>query len=187
MSWPRADAWLRSHAPQLHAEFLPPATAADLTAAEGTIGAPLPADLAEWWTACGGLELVNYAPLIPEVHSPLGVGRALEVREMMVEIRREVAVDLGIADVDGHEARKLAEPAGSRIGDLWLPLFVPVAVSASGSYLFVDLREGPLHGCVTAFDNVEGADEEPRWANVAAMLGAVVEWLEGGFATKWPV
>lgn len=80
---------------------------------------------------------------------------------MMMLIRREVAVDPRIEDVDGHEARKRAEPAGSLIGDLWLPLFVPIAVTASGSYPFVDLREGPVHGCVMPFDNVEGADEEP--------------------------
>ena len=84
-----------------------------------------------------------------------------------------------------HEARKLAEPAGSLIGDLWLPLFVPIAVTASGSHLFVDLREGPLRGCVMPFDNVEGADEEPLWENVAAMLDATVEWLEGDFPAEW--
>ncbi|WP_143138675.1 SMI1/KNR4 family protein [Lentzea waywayandensis] len=185
MNWTRADAWLRSHAPELHAKFLPPATAADVAAAEEAIGAPLPADLAAWWTACGGLEEADYAPLVPEFYSPFGVGRALEVREMTMRIRREVAVDPRVGDVDSYEARKLGEPAGSLIGDLWLPLFVPIAVSASGSYLFVDLREGPLHGCVMPFDNVEGADEEPLWENVAAMLAGVAEWLEGDFLAEW--
>lgn len=69
MSWSRADAWLRSHAPELHAKFLPPATAATLAAAERTIGAPLPRDLAEWWRVCGGLEMADYAPVIPEFYS----------------------------------------------------------------------------------------------------------------------
>ncbi|MGW6448949.1 SMI1/KNR4 family protein [Lentzea sp. NPDC055074] len=187
MHWSRADAWLRSQAPDLHATFRPPATAAELAAAEKTIGAPLPPDLAEWWTACGGLELADYAPVVPEYYSPCGLGAALEVREMMMQIRREVAVDLRIEDVNGHEARKLAEPAGSLIGDLWLPLFVPVAVSADGSYLFADLREGPLRGCVMLFDKVEGADEGPYWESVTAMLDATAEWLEGDFAAEWRV
>ncbi|WP_439662686.1 SMI1/KNR4 family protein [Lentzea sp. HUAS TT2] len=181
MNWSRADAWLRSEAPGLHAKFLPPATAADLDAVEEAIGVPLPAGLTAWWTACGGLANVDYAPVVPRFYSPISVGHALEAREMMMQIRREVAVDLQIEDVNGHESRKLAEPAGSLIGDLWLPLFVPVAVSASGSHLFVDLREGPLHGCVMLFDNVEGADEGPYWESVDAMLDAVVEWLEGDF------
>jgi cell wall assembly regulator SMI1 len=185
MNWYRADAWLRSRAPELHARFLPPATAADVAAAEGAIGVALPADLTAWWMACGGLQDIDYAPVIPEFYSPLSLGRALEVREMTMRIRREVAVDPRVGDVDIHEARKLAEPAGSLIGDLWLPLFVPIAVSASGSYLFVDLREGPLRGCVMLFDSVEGADEGPLWENVAAMLDAVVEWFEGGFLTEW--
>ncbi|MEU3648597.1 SMI1/KNR4 family protein [Lentzea sp. NPDC034063] len=182
MNWSRVDAWLRSHMPELHAKFLPPATATDVAAAEEAIGVPLPADLAAWWMACGGLTNVDYTPIIPKFHSPVGVGQSLEVRETMMEIRREVAID---PDVDGYEARKLAEPAGSPIGDLWLPLFVPIAVNASGSYLFVDLREGPLRGCVMPFDNVEGADEEPLWKNVAAMLDATVEWLEGDFPAEW--
>ncbi|MDX3658066.1 SMI1/KNR4 family protein [Streptomyces sp. ID05-26A] len=187
MNWSRAGVRLRSLAPELHAKFLPPATAADLAAAEEVIGTPLPADLAKWWAACGGLENVDYAPVIPKYYSPLGVGQALEVREMMMEVRRQVADDLGVEDVDGHEARALGEPAGTLIGDLWLPLFVPVAVSASGSYLFADLREGARRGCVTLFDNVEGADEEPCWESVAAMLDATAEWLEGDFAVEWRV
>ncbi|GHH49624.1 SMI1/KNR4 family protein [Lentzea cavernae] len=187
MSWSRADTWLRSHTPELHAKFLPPATPADLAAAEEVVGAPLPAGLTAWWAECGGLANVNYTPIIPEFYSPLGVGQALEVRKMMMEIRRDVAVAPEIADVDAHEASKLAEPAGSPIGDLWLPLFVPVAVDASGTYLFADLREGPLRGCVTQFDEVEGADEEPLWESVDAMLQAVVEWLEGDFRTEWPI
>jgi cell wall assembly regulator SMI1 len=185
MNWSRADVWLRSQMPELHAKFLPPATVADLAVAEKAIGVPLPVDLAEWWTACGGLANVDYAPVIPEFYSPLSVGQALEAREMMMQIRREFAVDPRIEDVDSHEARKLAEPAGSLIGDLWLPLFVPVAVGPSGSHLFADLREGLLHGCVMLFDNVEGADEEPYWENVAAMLDATVEWLEGDFRSEW--
>ncbi|MFD4644508.1 SMI1/KNR4 family protein [Lentzea sp. NPDC058436] len=187
MSWSRADAWLRSNAPALHAKFQPPATAAELAAAQEVVGAPLPAGLAAWWKECGGLKSGDYTPLVPEFYSPLGVAQALEVREMMMEIRRDVAVAPEIVDVDAHEARKLAESAGSPIGDLWLPLFVPVAVDASGTYLFADLREGPLHGCVMQFDEVEGADEEPLWANVDAMLDAVVEWLEGDFRTEWPI
>lgn len=187
MSWSEADAWLRSNAPALHARFLPAATTADLAVAEEAIGAPLPAGLAAWWAECGGLANADYTPLIPEFYSPLGVGQALVVREMMMEIRRDVAVSPEIVDVDGHEARKLAEPAGSPVGDLWLPLFVPVAVDASGTYLFADLREGPLRGCVTQFDEVEGADEEPRWEDIAAMLRAVVEWLQGDFRSEWPL
>ncbi|MDX8143844.1 hypothetical protein SK854_17090 [Lentzea sp. BCCO 10_0061] len=88
MNWSRADAWLRTHAPELRSKFLPPASAADVAAAEETIGVPLPADLAAWWTACGGLAGVDYAPVIPEFCSPFSVGRSLEVREAMMRIRR---------------------------------------------------------------------------------------------------
>lgn len=184
MTWSRSDAWLRANAPELHAKLLPPAT--NLAAVEKAIGAPLPADLAAWWRECGGLELADYAPLIPEFHSPISPDHALEVREFMMPIRRDVAADVGIEDVEAHEAAELAKPAGSRIGDLWLPLFVPIAVEASGSYLFADLREGPRRGCVMLFDKVEGADEEPYWGSVTEMLDAVVEWLEGDFRAEWP-
>lgn len=45
-AWGRIDTWLRAHAPSTAAAVNPPADPAAIAAAEGAIGAKLPADLA---------------------------------------------------------------------------------------------------------------------------------------------
>ncbi|MFD9697770.1 SMI1/KNR4 family protein [Lentzea sp. NPDC059081] len=163
MSWTDVESWIREHLPALHATLLPPSATQDITAAGRTIGHPLPADLAAWWRVFGGIgEKTLLWDLVPGYWQPEGLAEALRDREMIMEVRNDL--------FDSSPEAALREPAGTPNGELWLPAWVPVATNLGGSHLFVDLRDGPLHGCVMAWDNVEGADGGPLYADVTALL-----------------
>ncbi|MGI5499589.1 SMI1/KNR4 family protein [Lentzea sp. CA-135723] len=172
MSWTDIEAWIAGNLPALHATLLPPSSADDIRTAEHSIGHPLPADLAAWWRQFGGIgERTLLWDLIPGYWQPLGLAGALADRAMTMEVRNDL--------FDSSPEAALQHPAGTQNTELWLPAWVPVATNLGGSYLFADLRGGPLHGCVMAWDNVEGADTEPLYPTVSAMLDHAARALRG--------
>ena len=163
MSWSQIESWVAANRPGLHATLLPPSSTEDVTAAERAIGHELPADLAAWWREFGGIgEKTLLWDLIPGHWQPQGLASALADRALVMEVRN------GLFDASPEPALHL--PAGTPETELWLPAWIPVATNLGGSHLFADLRDGPLHGCVMAWDNVEGADTEPLYRDVTAML-----------------
>jgi hypothetical protein len=52
---------------------------------------------------------------------------------------------------------------------------VPIAAGPEGRCLFVDLRDGPLHGCVVEW--AHRFDDAIHWPSVAEMLGDVADAL----------
>ncbi|WP_394619303.1 SMI1/KNR4 family protein [Lentzea sp. JNUCC 0626] len=172
MSWTEIERWIAGTLPNLHTTLLPPSSTEDLQAAERTLGRALPADLAAWWRQFGGIgEKTLLWDLIPGYWQPQGLATALEDRAMIMEVRND------LFDSSPEEASRA--PAGTRNGELWLPAWIPVATNLGGSHLFADLRDGPLHGCVMAWDNVEGADTNPLYPNVTAMLDHAARALRG--------
>ncbi|MGI5163825.1 SMI1/KNR4 family protein [Spirillospora sp. CA-253888] len=166
-SWDRITSWLAAHAPRAAARIGPPAGRAEIARAREAVGADLPPDLAAWWRRANGL--TGSGPpfdLLPG-HFPYTVDQALRSREIWLEAWPDAAVE-----------RDVAAPAGAAAG-MWLPGWLPVANSGGGRDLFVDLRPGPLHGCVRRFDRV-AADGEALWDGVAAMLADVARGLETG-------
>jgi cell wall assembly regulator SMI1 len=73
----------------------------------------------------------------------------------------------------------VAEPAGTPVAG-WLPVWLPIAGDGGGGGLFVDLRAGPLSGCVMRWDKVEAAQLPPLWPDVATMLGEIADALVRG-------
>ncbi|MFI1416750.1 hypothetical protein ACH4VX_01960 [Streptomyces sp. NPDC020731] len=59
-AWTALTGWLAEHAPVSHASLLPPATEAEITAADSELtrclGYGLPVELAALWRLCGGVE-----------------------------------------------------------------------------------------------------------------------------------
>jgi cell wall assembly regulator SMI1 len=72
-------------------------------------------------------------------------------------------------------------PAGSS-GLQFLPTFIPIAFDGGGGFLILDLRSGPLHGCVMAFD-AEMGTRDPLWGGIAEMLDDVADAVEYGTPT----
>jgi cell wall assembly regulator SMI1 len=176
-AWDRIATWLADNARATAACLNPPASGAAIGAAERQLGRSLPADLVRWWRRVNGAQvLIGRASLLPPFYLPCSVDHML--REWRV--RREV-YHHDPDDPIAHAA--LSSPAGSRTL-LFPPAFVPIAIDGAGGNLVVDLRSGPLYGCVLGFDAESGSDG-PWWANVAAMLDDVADALERGTSSRF--
>ncbi|WP_203925975.1 SMI1/KNR4 family protein [Virgisporangium ochraceum] len=171
-SWTRIVTWLGDAAPAtatgLRSTTRGHATAdraLDRAAVERALDRPLTPDLAEWWSLAG--DASGAERLIPLEHTPLSVAAALEVRRERLDqhLRR------GESIVDGEAG----EPSRG-----FQSAFVPIAGDGHGRYLFVDLRGGPLHGCVGEWDDVGSFVDVISWPSVAEMLGDVADALVHG-------
>jgi cell wall assembly regulator SMI1 len=170
----RIDRWLTEHAPHAHATLRPPASAVDIADLEAELGRPIPTDLRAWWTYADGIDLrsPNLPDLIPPYFWPISTERSRQERRQLMTL-----ADLVIpADVDAVIAEQSALPAGTP-SLAWLPHWLPIAIDFSRGRLFVDLREGNQHGCVTQFLSDAGSFQRPEWADVAAMLFDIAERL----------
>ena len=168
--WDRIASWLRNHTPTSAAHLGPPATTDDIAVVEALLNRPLPADLAGWWRRSCGVTGFGEGRLIPPRHAPHTIDEAVDCREVMLEVA---------AAGDAATAALVAEPAGSPC-TCWLPVWLPIAHDGGGCYLFADLRHGPAHGCVMAWDEYEGAVLEPRWSSTTVMLTEIADALEHG-------
>jgi len=79
----------------------------------------------------------------------------------------------------GKNSESVDLEAGSPLTGDFSPLFIPFA-GLDGNCLFVDLRRGPQHGCVTEWDEVDAAYDSPRWASVDAMFVELLAALRSG-------
>jgi cell wall assembly regulator SMI1 len=178
-AWDRIVTWLADNAPATAACINPPASGAAIGAAERQLGRSLPADLVRWWHRGNGAQvLIGRASLLPPFYLPCSVDHMLSQRRMWQEVYRHLNIDEAIA----YDAA-LSAPAGS-MALQFLPAFVPIAIDGAGGNLVVDLRSGPLYGCVLGFDAESGSDG-PWWANVAAMLDDVADALERGTPSRF--
>ena len=71
-------------------------------------------------------------------------------------------------------------PTAGQSAFVFLPHFVPIADNGCGETLFVDLRPGPLSGCVTPYLQGDADTHGPFWPSVSAMLEEVADSLESG-------
>lgn len=168
-TWDRIVGWLERHAPAVAGAIDPPAAESVLARAETAVGVPLPADLVAWWRRADGMRWTNPHPgaLLPPRFVPHSVQRALESRRMWLEVMSSCH----------EEPEPPSGPAGSP-GDVWSPVWMPIAADGGGTELFVDLRGGSAHGCVMTYDKVGAATLAPQWPSVTAMLAEVADALE---------
>lgn len=78
------------------------------------------------------------------------------------------------ADVN-HAAMSVA---GAQIG-AYHSRYFPISMRGDGTFMFVDCRPGPLHGCVREWAR-EGLDRPVRWASLSTMLSAADVALSTG-------
>jgi len=179
-SWAHIVAWCRDHAPQTAAAIRPPAGPALLARAEAATGAVWPEDLRAWYRLADGTERTTAGRLLP-FHRPLPLASVIEHWTMYQRIWADIAASSPNGAEWSDTARLEAEPAGTA-ALMFLPSFVPIAEDLGGDDLFVDTREGPLGGCVTAFAKGDADSWGPRWGSVTAMLAELATGLEQGRA-----
>jgi len=170
VTWDRIEAWLRVNAPTSDEHLGTPARKDAIPPVATLVGEPLPDDLVAWWRRSCGTTSFFAGQLLPPGFAPYSIEQAVECRAMMLDI---AACD------DSELAALSAEPAGSPCWN-WLPMWVPIAHDTGGDNLFVDLRPGPEHGCVTQWYETEFATVDPKWPSVATMLAEIADALEHG-------
>ncbi|GAA3994761.1 hypothetical protein GCM10022247_13140 [Allokutzneria multivorans] len=167
-SWDRVVTWLHRNVPVSAAHIGRPATKNEIAVVEALLNRELPADLLAWWRrSCGVTDFIK-GRLIPGF-APFTADEAIEHREEML--------DIAPCDDAAETAALAADPAGSAC-TFWLPVWLPLAHNGGGDYLFVDLRSGPLHGCVMQWEKYEAAVSEPSWPNTATMLAEIAHSLD---------
>jgi cell wall assembly regulator SMI1 len=201
-SWNRIRTWLAAHAPGVLAKIRQPASGADIAAAQEVVGVPLPEDLVALWRLADGVANVwpHVGHLLPPWFDPYPVATAVRRRETWIEVWHDEEARFGgvpygqgvrevmewaggsLPTIEEQVAEFMAQPAGTPCEGMYLPIWLPVAGSGMGLDLFVDLRRGPLRGCVMRFDRVGTAQLEPDWPSVAAMLADVAGAFEHGLA-----
>jgi cell wall assembly regulator SMI1 len=169
--WERITDWLTRHAPVTHGALNAPASADELAAAEQELGFELPAQLRAWWLCNDGVQSGFDGQVLPG-YMPYSVGEMRKSRRGRLEVEERA----GDAELAEDSRRELAG------GMAWsfLPEFIPIAWNGSGDDLVVDLRHGPLRGCVKEYSHEEGALHPPLWTSLAAMLADVARALETG-------
>jgi cell wall assembly regulator SMI1 len=186
-SWDRIEAWLSRCAPGYHAALNPPAGIDAIRRAERELGVSIPPDLAAWWRRADGVDH-NPAPsprhlgsLIPNRYNPLSMAEALERRNMHMRVARQCCPPELLNEFEAWTARCSQDPAGTLYpydaSSAWPLAWLPIASDYGGGGLFVDLRTGPLHGCLVPYDRVEH-DGYPAWPSIAALWAHVAEALE---------
>ena len=166
--WTEIVSWLTDHAPVTAAALRPPDPPPDLVGLEKEFGAELPPDLWEWWTCCGGTDSEVLADVIPPFYTPYGAHRAHE------------AWSAHRATWSSSWDRPSCDYYAGSAGSSFHPAWIPIAGDGFADELVVDLRPGPLHGCVLEWEHESAQVLRPEWAGVAAMLADVHRALTEG-------
>jgi cell wall assembly regulator SMI1 len=181
--WDRIESWLSRHAPSYRAILNGPASTAELAAVESAIGVELPAELRAWWLTANGVRPSGSrvrGKLIPEYYQPRTAKDALDTRDLLLTIQREVYPTELHAELDAFIIEQTTRQPGTvppHSGLIWLPPWLPLAEDGMGGGLFVDLRRGPGQGCVMAYAK-DGATTGPRWPDVSAMWTQIADALD---------
>jgi cell wall assembly regulator SMI1 len=180
-AWHRIEDWLSRFAPRFRAELNPPATAAEIDAVATALGVALPADLRIWWGLSNGVRQgigLPSASLIPDFSSPYPTCIALKRWRMHLEVQQESYPPGPREEMARFVAGQNTQPAGTLQPQLyWLPRWLPIAGDGGGGGVFIDLREGPLHGCLVEFSR-DHHGTTPLWESVTQMWVDVADELE---------
>jgi hypothetical protein len=111
---------------------------------------------------------------------PWPVEQVLVTWRMHLSIQAEFVEQGGDPDLPQRLHELASQPAGTAYDEpVWVRAWLPISTTGGGGGLLVDLRDGPLRGCVMEFDKYFGPSG-PLWSSVAAMLAAVADALETG-------
>jgi cell wall assembly regulator SMI1 len=139
-------------------------------AVAAALGLELPPLLREWFALHDGAEPFFGGQVLP-FNSVLGLSVAVDSVLLTRRIwGSEEFVDRAAADRD---------PAGTVAGT-WLASYVYIGQDGMGGGLFVDLRPGPLQGCVRFWDKVEADDRPTVAVGITELLLAVQAAIVAG-------
>lgn len=166
--WTKIVLWLGEHAPVTAAALRPPTPSPDLEVLEAGFGRHLPAELREWWWCCGGTDGDVLADVLPPFYTPYGAYRALETWN-------------GLRESWGTRwYRPLCAPEAGSAGASYHPAWLPIAGDGFADELVVDLRPGPMRGCVLEWEQEGAQVVATEWSGVSAMLDDVYRSLTEG-------
>jgi hypothetical protein len=166
--WTKIVLWLTNYAPVTAAALRPPIPPPDIGALEAEFDVQLTEELWQWWLCCGGTEGDVLADVLPPFYTPYSAQSALKSwyghRELWTTRWDRPACDYY---------------AGSA-GSSYHPAWIPIAGDGFSDELVVDLRPGPLHGCVLEWEQEAAQVWRPEWAGLSAMLSDVHRALTEG-------
>ena len=168
-AWNDILAWCQEHAPE-SADFDAPATGEALRDAQAFTQSTWPEQLIEWLRLRDGAK--GSAALIPPGFEPLGLKNIIEYRAMLTRVADEV---FGTDEIEAWEAGEAGSFASG-----FCRSWVAFAANFGGGFLFVDLRDGALNGCVAEYEHAGGFIRPPVWADIASMLDEVRIALQTG-------
>ncbi|SFD62368.1 Cell wall assembly regulator SMI1 [Actinopolyspora alba] len=169
--WTKITLWLAEYAPTTASELKQALPPPDMAAFESEFELTLPQQLKEWWSCCGGTESGSLTDVLPPFYTPYGASGAWRV---WCEFRETWAAKWHRPACDYY--------AGSA-GSSFHPAWIPIAGDGFADELVVDLRPGPLRGCVLEWEQEMSRVGPPLWADLASMLADVHRALtEGGSA-----
>ncbi|MEV7286350.1 SMI1/KNR4 family protein [Streptomyces sp. NPDC093252] len=176
-SWDRIEDWLSRHAPVTLARLRPPASAADIEAAQRTLGVTLPDDVAASLRRHDGVELAD-GTLELSYYGPLS--RVADIVDRTLSLRRigEQFADLNTDDEnddenDAHQLTAFWHPK-------WLLLTLGIGWQSSDG-LFVTCRPGPHHGRPGRYFD-EDAAGFTEWPTFRHLLTDLADALRDGRA-----
>ncbi|MBL7253481.1 SMI1/KNR4 family protein [Paractinoplanes lichenicola] len=167
-AWPRIVEWLEQYAPSTAANLNPPASPSAVRAAMDNFPFAAPDGLIDLWSTVDGetpTRTEAHGYLISPLYHLMPLSEAISYREMRLSVN---------GDSEHLDALR-SGPAGTySVFSYWLPEWIPIAGTNEG--MFVDCREGPMHGCVSEHFHSDG-QEGPVWGSVDEMLRETAEKL----------
>ena len=169
-SWIRIENWLADKAPATFAALEPPASNAEIRAAERAVGLEFPAPLAESLRRHAG---TGDAELIP-TFSLINPAKISSEWQLMTRIAgRTATADEGSPGV----AR---DPEDD--DHWWHPQWIPIGADGGGDGLVIDQRANGHTGRVGERFKVDGGvfHRDPAWRSLPALLAHIAHCLETG-------
>lgn len=166
--WTKITIWLAEHAPTTAAELKQASPAPDLDAYEDELALSLPKQLREWWSCCGGTEEDTLIDVFPPFYTPYSAAGALRAWS---GFRRAWT---------GKWERPACDYYAGSAGNSFHPAWIPIAGDGFADELVIDLRPGPLRGCVLEWEQEVARVGPPVWPDLATLLADVHRALTEG-------
>ncbi|MGN7149524.1 SMI1/KNR4 family protein [Arthrobacter sp. SAFR-179] len=204
--WAEIVEWLSANAPATARTIRAPAPEALIRSFEEAAPNGWHKDLSTLYRLFDGAEPSTAGYIFPN-YRPLPLKEAGKTRQILLDIWARVGEEANAVDerekrsplylnlLAAHEAysgapasthpkpydqaHAEAEEAGTRVS-MFISSFLPVADDGSGDFLFVDLRKGRQHGCVSEYFREE-ADWRPAiWPSLETLLAHTLLSLRTG-------